>query len=110
MVENMVKRLSPIQVKNILESEAQIKLIDVRERWEYQIASLENAELVPLGDFVNFSRSLNPKEKIIIYCHHGARSFNACSYLEQNGFNEVINLEGGIDAWSREIDNSIPVY
>ncbi len=106
----MVKRLSPVQVKNILESEAQIKLIDVRENWEYQIARLENAELVPLGEFIEFSKSLSPNEKIIIYCHRGVRSFNACNYLVQNGFKEVINLEGGIDAWSHEIDNSVPIY
>ena len=106
----MVKRFSPVQVKDLLESEAQIKLIDVRENWEYQIARLENAELVPLSKFVEFSKLLNLNEKIIIYCHHGARSFNACSYLVQNGFSEVINLEGGINAWSQEIDNSIPVY
>jgi rhodanese-related sulfurtransferase len=106
----MVKRLSPIQVKNILESEAQIKLIDVRESWEFEIAKLKNAQLVPLGQFVDFSKQLNPEDKIVIYCHHGVRSFNACSYLSENGFKEVINLEGGINAWSQEIDSSIPVY
>ena len=106
----MIKRLSPIQVKNILESEAQIKLIDVRENWEFEIARLENAQLIPLGQFVDFSRQLNPEDKIVIYCHHGARSFNACNYLSENGFKEVINLEGGINAWSHEIDSSIPVY
>jgi len=106
----MIKRFSPVQVKNIIESEAQIKLIDVREKWEYQIAKLENAELVPLGEFVAYSRNLNHEDKIVIYCHHGVRSFNACNYLFENGFKDIVNLEGGIDAWSREIDNSIPVY
>lgn len=106
----MVKRFSPAQVKNLLESEGGLKLIDVRENWEYQIARLENSKLIPLGQFIEYSSQLNPKDTIVIYCHHGVRSFNACNYLVQNGFENVINLEGGIDAWAREVDNSVKVY
>ncbi len=106
----MISRLNPKEVKAIIESREKIKLIDVRELWEYNIAKIDGAELIPLSNFVNLSSNLSKDEKYIIYCHHGARSFSVCQYLEQNGFKNVINLEGGIDAWARQIDNSINVY
>jgi len=106
----MLKDMSPSDVKKILSGEKNIRLIDVREEWEHKLARIENSELMPLSNFHFHLKSLSPHEKIILYCHHGSRSFAVGSFLVRNGFDEVINLRGGINAWSEEVDNSIPQY
>ena len=98
-------RLKPQDVKNILNKNGSIRLIDVREEWENKIARIQNSELMPLSNFKETSKKLNKDNWLIIYCHHGIRSANACYYLEALGFENLINLEGGIDAWSRQVDN-----
>ncbi len=106
----MIQKLRPVEVKKILDNEKNIKVIDVREEWENHLANIHNSELMPLSKFVEVSKGLNKEDKTIIYCHHGIRSLQVCYYLEKQGFNNLINLEGGIDAWAKEIDNSIPLY
>ncbi len=106
----MIQNLTPLQIKEILESGEKIRLIDVREEWEYKIAKIPGSELMPLSRFVEFIPSLDPKDKIIVYCHKGVRSLNVCYYLFNAGFDRIINLNGGIDAWVDEIDNSISKY
>ncbi|MHB8339365.1 MAG: rhodanese-like domain-containing protein [Ignavibacteriaceae bacterium] len=106
----MIKNFSPVEIKEILDKEKNIRLVDVREEWEYQIVKLENSELMPLSNFGDHLSKLSPDEKIIVYCHHGTRSYAVCNYLIENGFKNVINLKGGINSWSEEVDNSIEVY
>lgn len=106
----MIQNLSPSEIKEILDNEKNIRLVDVREEWEYKIANLEKAELMPMSNFDGHLSKLHPNEKIIVYCHHGTRSYAVCNYLIGNGFKNVINLRGGINSWSEEIDDSIPVY
>ena len=106
----LIKRLKPVTVKKILNNKEKVRLIDVREEWENRIAKIDNSELMPLSNFIEALKKLNKDDKLIIYCHHGFRSAQVCFYLEKLGFNYLINLEGGIDAWSRQIDNSIPLY
>ncbi len=106
----MVKNLSASEVKTIMSSKNNIRLIDVREEWEFNIAKIENAELMPLSIFMSFINNLNKDDSLIVYCHHGVRSLNVCNYLVQNDFRDVSNLDGGIDAWSKEVDGSIPQY
>ncbi len=106
----MVKELSPAKIKEIIESGEKIRLVDVREEWEYNIARIENAELMPLSQLAEYSKQLGRDEKIIVYCHHGVRSLRACYYLLSHGFSNVINLKGGIDAWAYEVDASVPTY
>lgn len=106
----MIKSISPQEAKQLIENESSLKLIDVREPWEYKLAKLENSQLIPLRDLTNHLEKFEPNDSFLIYCHHGSRSFYACAYMLQQGFKEVYNLEGGIDAWSKEIDKSIPKY
>lgn len=106
----MIQRLEPEEVKNILDNDKNVRLIDVREEWENHEARIKNSELMPLSRFVETSKSLKKEQKIMVYCHHGVRSLQVCNYLEKLGFENLINLEGGIDAWSRRIDDTIPVY
>ena len=106
----MVKRLSPAEAKSILTQQANVRLIDVREKWEYDTAKIENSELMPLSEFNKHFSKLSPDDYLIIFCHHGNRSMTVSSYLVQNGFKNVSNLEGGIDAWAQEIEPDIPLY
>ncbi len=106
----MITQLKPGELKAWFDAKENIQLIDVRENWEHQFAKLENSELIPLGAFSKYASGLDSTKKIVIYCHHGIRSYQACQYLQSLGFNEIFNLDGGIDAWSKEIDNTVPLY
>lgn len=86
-------------------------LLDVREPWELEIASLPGAVAIPLRQVpVRAVQELNPSDKIVVFCHHGGRSAQATQWLLQNGFTEVLNLAGGIDAWASEVDVTVPRY
>jgi rhodanese-related sulfurtransferase len=90
---------------------AKLRLIDVREPSEYNVAQIEDSELKPLGQIQQWSQELKDKdEEIVIHCHHGMRSERACQYLSAQGFNNVKNLIGGIDDWSLKIDPLVPRY
>ncbi len=106
----LIQRLKPEAVRDILNSKQRMKLIDVREEWENRIAKINSSELMPLSNFIEASKRLNKDDNLIIYCHYGIRSAQVCFYLEKLGFNNLMNLEGGINAWSKQIDNSIPTY
>lgn len=88
----------------------QTLLLDVREHWEFQKCSIKGSKLIPMNDIPNSLNKLNPKQKTVVICHHGVRSFNVAQYLERNGFKDVINLTGGVDAWAREIDPKMAKY
>ena len=85
-------------------------LLDVRETWEAEIASLPGALLVPLGTLPDVIDSLDPAEEWVVYCHHGIRSQKALELMKQHGFAHVRHLEGGIDAWARANDPSMARY
>jgi adenylyltransferase/sulfurtransferase len=90
----------------------QFLLLDVREQWEHDTASLPGSLLLPLGTLPLEHEGLRPApgQQLVAYCHHGVRSFNAAAFLEQHGHGPVLSLAGGIDAWSREVDPSVPRY
>ena len=87
-----------------------IKVIDVREPNEYQIAHLEGTVLIPLSQLVQRFRELNPEQAYYIHCKMGGRSMQALQFLRQQGFKNLKNVKGGITAWSDEIDPSVPKY
>ena len=76
------------------------ELIDVREPFEYEIARIDGAKLIPLGEIAERVDELDREQPIIVHCHSGSRSAQAVRLLQQRGFANVYNLEGGIDAWS----------
>lgn len=104
------KSISPKQLSERLKSGENIKFIDVREPAEYEIAGVEQAELLPLSRFNEWIGALKPEDEIVVMCHHGIRSANVCMFLVRNNFENVSNLEGGIDLWSIEVDENIPRY
>ena len=86
------------------------ELIDVREPFEFEIARIDRAKLIPLGEISERANELRREQAFIIHCHSGRRSAQAVRLLKQRGFNKVYNLEGGIDAWSDFIDPTVPRY
>ena len=87
-----------------------VVLIDVREPYEWQVARLPNARLIPLGTFMATVPDLPRDANIVVYCHHGQRSEMAARHLLGSGFTRVRNLTGGIDRWSRLVDPSVRRY
>ncbi len=85
-------------------------ILDVREHWEIEIASLPDSEHVPMGRLPSSLDRLQPERTTVCLCHHGARSLQVAMYLERQGFTDVINLTGGIHAWAVQVDPSIAVY
>jgi adenylyltransferase/sulfurtransferase len=85
-------------------------IIDVREAWEHNIASLPGATLIPMNTVPARMGELDRNAEIVVYCHHGVRSWNVAAYLAQNGFANVKNLTGGIDSWARRVDPSMRKY
>lgn len=85
-------------------------LLDVRESWEYNICHLPNTRLVPTHNIINIINELDIEQEIIIICHHGVRSRHVARFLEQQGFKNIINMQGGMAAWSRDIDHKVATY
>jgi rhodanese-related sulfurtransferase len=89
-------------------------LIDVREGWEFEAAHVQaqGFEMVhwPMQTVPQEAATLDPQRPLALLCHHGSRSFAVASYLEKQGFQTLINIQGGIHAWSQEIDPQIAQY
>ncbi|MCA1592115.1 MAG: rhodanese-related sulfurtransferase [Acidobacteria bacterium] len=85
-------------------------LIDVREQDEFDLARIEGAQLLPLSRFNEWAAKLDPERETIIMCHHGIRSAQVCAALSRQGFTNLLNLSGGIDRWSCEVDRTVPRY
>ena len=96
------------------ELEQDIQLIDVREPQEVAIAALENFQTLSLSQFEQWSPTIteafDPHGETYVLCHHGVRSAQMCQWLQQNGFTNVTNIMGGIDAYSLIVDRQIPRY
>ena len=98
------------ELKDRLDNGEQVFLLDVREPHEYSMAKIEGSTLIPLGTLPTSMNQLDPNHEIVALCHKGMRSADAVGFLLQQGFANVKNLIGGIDAWSVEIDPSVPRY
>ena len=87
-------------------------LLDVRQPWEHQLASLPGSLLVPLDELASRTAEVRPApgQLVVCYCHHGVRSLRAAEVLSGAGLAAVVSLAGGIDAWAERIDPSVPRY
>jgi len=96
------------------ESPEGLQLIDVREEQEVAIAHLEGFENLPLSEFAEWSDQIptrfDPEAETLVLCHHGVRSAQMCQWLVSQGFTNVKNITGGIDAYLLIVDRSIPQY
>ena len=85
-------------------------LLDVREPWEWQTARIEGAQHIPMREIPSRAGELDKGREVVAICHHGGRSQQVALFLEKNGFAKIHNLQGGVDAWSRTVDPSVPTY
>ncbi|MEO1766452.1 rhodanese-like domain-containing protein [Thiobacter aerophilum] len=86
------------------------RLVDVREPWEFDICHLPGAELFPMRQLLERLDALSPDRETVVICHHGIRSYQVARVLERQGFRAVYNLTGGLAAWARDVDASMPTY
>jgi len=112
MAEKDALQISPVDVKLKMNRKEDFFLLDVREPSEYEIAHIEGATLIPLGELPHRLEELEKykNKEIVVHCKMGGRSAQACEILKQNGFKNPRNMYGGIDLWSVEVDPSVPRY
>jgi molybdopterin/thiamine biosynthesis adenylyltransferase/rhodanese-related sulfurtransferase len=108
--EEAIPTMSAPELKRKMDACEPFELIDVREPFEYEIARIDGAKLIPLGEIAERVDELERERPIVVHCHSGQRSAQAVRLLQQRGFSNLYNLEGGIDAWSDQIDPSVPKY
>jgi rhodanese-related sulfurtransferase len=85
-------------------------LLDVREPWEQQICRIEGSEPMPMRTVPARAGELDPERPVVCVCHHGGRSMQVAMFLERQGFKDVYNLTGGVDAWARQVDRTMATY
>jgi adenylyltransferase/sulfurtransferase len=108
--DGAVASLSVQELKQKMDAREPFTLIDVREPWEYEIAQIAGSRLIPLGELPERITELPREGVLVIQCHSGVRSEEGARLLQTAGFANVYNLEGGIEAWSRDVDRTVPRY
>jgi molybdopterin/thiamine biosynthesis adenylyltransferase/rhodanese-related sulfurtransferase len=107
--QTSVPEITPRDLKTRLDRGDDLYILDVREPHEYQICNL-GGHLMPLGDLSKRASELDSSREIVAHCRSGKRSAEAVEFLQRAGFRKVLNLKGGILAWSDEVDPSVPKY
>ena len=102
--------ITPSELSAHLREGRVVTLLDVREPYEWAIARLPDARLIPLNSLPTALNSLDRNSEVVVYCHHGSRSAAAVEWLRGRGFERVYNLTGGIDRWSLEVDTDVRRY
>lgn len=106
----MIKQLTASDVSERLYNNDGLVVLDVREPEEIRAAALPGTINIPMNEIPARTGELPTDKDIVVMCHHGMRSQQVALYLERQGFERLFNLRGGIDAWSREVDASVPLY
>ena len=103
--------MTATELKQRLDNGDDIQIVDVREAPEVAIAKIPNSLHIHLGQVVNRMPEIDPNRETVVHCKMGGRSARAIQALKQSGFTgNLINLKGGITAWSNEVDPSVPKY
>jgi molybdopterin/thiamine biosynthesis adenylyltransferase/rhodanese-related sulfurtransferase/molybdopterin converting factor small subunit len=106
-----MEEITATELKQRLDNGDDIQIIDVREPHEYEIGQIPNSKLIPLGQVLNRMNEIDPDRETVVHCKMGGRSAKAIDALQRSGFTgKLINLAGGITAWSNEVDPSVPKY
>ena len=105
-----MQEISVTELKTKLDNNENIQLIDVRETWELEICQLENAKNIPLTEITGRIDEVERDVETLVLCHHGGPSQQVAMWLEQQGFGEMTNVIGGIDAWAVEIEPDMARY
>jgi len=106
-----MEEISATELKQLMDSGADVQLIDVRQPDEYDFARIPGSKLIPLGDVIKRMDEIDPNRDTVIHCKMGGRSAKAIEALRHAGFTgKLRNLRGGITAWSNEVDPKVPKY
>lgn len=107
-----MQHIRPTELKAWLDDPSREKpmLLDVREPWEFERCHIDGAVSMPMNSIPARAQELPRDREVVAICHHGVRSFHVARFLEHNGFQNIINLTGGVDAWAKEADPTMPTY
>jgi rhodanese-related sulfurtransferase len=102
--------ITPQEFRQRQERNEELTLLDVREPWERQTASITPSEYIPMPEIPARLQELDPEQHIVVYCHRGVRSLTVTDWLRKQGYEKVQSMSGGIERWSLEIDPGVPRY
>jgi len=107
-----MKSISPVDLASWLADSQRTPplVLDVREPWEQQICTIAGSQPLPMQQIPAQFGSIDRQRPIVCVCHHGGRSAQVAMFLQRQGHEDVYNLTGGVDAWARQVDPSMPVY
>jgi rhodanese-related sulfurtransferase len=110
-VNDVPLEITALEVKDLLDRGAPLRLIDVREPAEHDICHIEGARLIPMRSVPDHLNELdNPETAIVVFCHHGVRSLSVVDWLRRQGLGNCRSMAGGIDLWSLQVDPAVPRY
>ena len=101
---------TPLEIKEMIASNPSLKIVDVREQWEFDKCHIESSKHIPMGKIPDSIDYFEGSSEYVIVCHHGIRSRTVALYLEQNGVNNLYNLTGGLEKWSDDVDPDMEKY
>lgn len=106
-----MRHFTPKQLHEYLaQSDTKPLLLDVREQWEFDYCNIEGSVLIPMGQLPSKLEELDPLRETIMICHHGIRSRQMGYYMEQAGFKNITNLDGGVEQWAEDVDKIMKRY
>ena len=105
-----MESMSVVELKRERENGSQAVLLDVRDEWEFDLCHIQGSINISLSEISESKDELEKQARTVIICHHGMRSRMAAEHLIAEGFEQIVNLEGGIDAWASTIDQSMTRY
>lgn len=103
-------RLTPRELHERIARGDDLQLVDVREPSEWAIGHLPGSVLIPRGELASRAHELDPDRTTVCVCHHGVRSLQAAAFLAARGFDDVLDLAGGLDRWVDDVDPTFPRY
>ena len=108
----MIRQIAVQDVKAKLDAGEPLHFLDVRQPEEHAHCRIAGSQLIPLGELQHRTNEIEPPAgaMLVVYCHHGVRSLSAANVLQQSGFTNVVSLAGGIEAWSLQVDATVPRY
>ena len=109
-IADRIRDISPRELAERIARGDDLQLVDVREQWEWQIAEIPGARLIPLASLRDEMKSLDAAREVVLFCKSGARSLRAAEELASAGFQRVSNVSGGIQRWSEEVDPTVARY
>jgi len=105
-----LEQITAIEAQKIMQSEKTAQILDVREPWEREFGSIPKSKTLNKATLKDLLKNHSKDTPIILYCHFGVRSLDAAHHLSREGFTRVYTIKGGIDAWSTQVDATIPRY